>query len=421
MKSRFVLVTLFGVLVPMLAAQAAAGDLDTAFDTDGLVVTDFSGNGDNGRAVAIQAGDGKIIVAGFESTTNNFSLARYNTDGSLDTSFDTDGKQTTDFGSNEQAYAVGLQGDGKIVVGGFTNASGDFDFAAARYTTSGSLDTTFDTDGKVTTDLDSNSGDFAYAGIVQTDDKTVLAGHTGSADFALVRYNTDGSLDTGFDSDGIVITDFGGSDQCKAVVQDGDGKIVAAGFSGTNVALARYNTDGSLDTTFDTDGKVSADISGSSDQAQAVAIQNDGKIVIAGLGGNDFIVARFNSNGSLDTSFDTDGKVTTDFNASSTDYGYSMYLQPDQKIVVGGHTNASGNSDMGLARYNTNGSLDTSFSTDGKANIDLGSSGNDQCYGVAMQSDGKTVAAGLANGVDYGVARLDAGTVPVEMSGFAIE
>ncbi|MGW3624911.1 calcium-binding protein [Streptomyces sp. NPDC000880] len=410
-------------------ALAAPGDLDPTFGTGGKVTTDFGSGSD--FADAVQA-DGKIIAAGGSdsSGSRDFALARYNTDGSLDTTFDTDGKVTTDFGSGSDDVALGVavQADGKIVAAGLSNSGGSYDFALARYNTDGSLDTTFDTDGKVTTDF-GGSGDEAHGVALQTDGRIVAVGQSGSGgveDFALARYNTDGSLDTTFDTDGKVTTDFGSGtdDEARGVALQTDGKIVAAGLSNSagdyDFALARYNTNGSLDTTFDTDGKVTTDFGTSDDQAYGVALQTDGKIVAAGQsdpgGISDFALARYNTNGSLDTTFDTDGKVTTNF-AGSDDGAFGVALQTDGKIVAAGQSGSGGIDDFALARYNTDGSLDTTFDTDGKVTTDFGSGSDDAAFGVALQTDGKIVAAGFSDSSgnsDFALARYqDGGSAPV--------
>ena len=403
---------------------AAEGDLDTTFDSDGKVTTAIGSSRDFASAVAIQS-DGKIVAAGHSPSgssfdTVDFALVRYNTDGTLDTNFDSDGKVTTDIGSGaDVALSVAIQSDGKIVAAGYSqNASNNDDFALVRYNTNGSLDTTFDSDGKVTTAIGSvtttnclgveycSGDDRAHSVAIQSDGKIVAAGFSKSSKevFALVRYNTNGTLDTTFDSDGKVTTAIGSSrDFARSVAIQSDGKIVAAGDETSNgdIALVRYNTDGTLDTNFDSDGKVTTDI-GIGDNAYSVAIQSDGKIVAAGFtypggGPADFALVRYNTNGTLDTSFDSDGKVTTDIGSGDT--AYSVAIQSDGKIVAAG-TRGGGleGNDIALARYNTDGSLDTNFGTGGKVTTEVGT--NDYAYSVAIQSDGKIVAAGGA-GMDF--------------------
>jgi uncharacterized delta-60 repeat protein len=394
-----------------------AGDLDITFDGDGKVTTDFGIDHDQARGVAIQS-DGKIMVAGYSYNGSNydFALTRYNANGSLDTTFDGDGKVTTAVGSShDEANSVAIQSDGKIVVAGSSVNGGWKDFALARYNTNGSPDTTFDGDGKVTTSVGSFD-DYAYSVAIQSDGKIVIAG-VSSGDFALVRYNSNGSLDTTFDFDGKVTTAVGSSyDYANSVTIQSDGKIVVAGssYNGSShdFALARYNSNGSLDTIFDGDGKITTAVGSSDDEAHSVAIQSDGKIVVAGYSYNgsnmDFAVARYNSNGSLDTTFDGDGKVTTDL-ASPDDFAYSVAIQSDGKIVAAGFSN----SHFALSRYNSNGSLDTTFDFDGKVTTDFG--GSDVAYSVAIQSDGKIVVAGESKG-NFALARYHVSEAPTDIT-----
>ena len=382
------------------------GSLDTTFDNDGKVTTDFGIGTDWGWSVTTQT-DGKIIVVGgtIEEGTGemDFGIVRYNPDGSLDNSFDLDGMVTTPIGSGyDEAYSVAIQPDGKILVAGISwsgNPSFD-DFALVRYNQDGSLDSSFGTNGIVLTDF--GGSDVAYSVAIQPDGKILVAGTTFTpldGDFGLVRYNQDGSLDSSFGTNGIVLTDFGGSDVAKSVAIQPDGKILVAGGSdiGNGVfALARYNSDGSLDNSFDTDGKVTTDIGNFNDWGNSVVLQQDGKIIVAGVSndGNffDFALVRYNQDGSLDPSFDSDGKVTTDFN-SGNDFSFSVVLQPDGKILAAGGADI-GNGVFALARYNSDGSLDNSFSSDGKVTTAVGSESFG--FSVTLQTDGKIVMAGYS-------------------------
>ena len=424
-------------------AQAAPGDLDRSFGFSGKQTTDFGAN-ETAQGVAMQ-GDGKIVVAGYRTwpADGAFMVARYNVDGSLDKSFSDDGKQTTDFGgANDGARDVAIQSDGKIVVAGATHGQGnsDGDFALARYNVDGSLDKSFSGDGRQTTDIRGGS-DSGHTLAIQSDGKIVVAGISypqsgGRGDFGLARYNVDGSLDTSFSSDYLVpgedfeaindllsnsegtqTTDFGGHDGAHGLAIQSDGKIVAAGYHYTadrhiaEIALARYNADGSLDSSFSGDGKQTTDLGGDQtligeghDSATAVAMQSDGKIVVAG--GSDqgasyhFAVARYNGDGSLDSSFSGDGKQTTGFGGSSA-FASATAIQGDGKIVVAG--DASNN--FALARYHADGSLDSSFSGDGKQTTDFGGM-YDNAEAVTLQSDAKIVVAGAsANGDDFALAR----------------
>ncbi|PLS76279.1 MAG: hypothetical protein CYG61_02995, partial [Actinobacteria bacterium] len=394
-------------------AHAAPGDLDASFDTDGIVTTPIGAAGvdDFGFDVAVQ-GDGRIVVAG--TSGDDFAVVRYNPDGSLDTSFDTDGKVTTDIGGAtvDDATGVALQPDGRIVVAG----TSDEDFAVARYNADGSLDNSFDTDGKLTTDIGTGTVDSAFRLVLQPDGRIVVAGLSvvvGTSledlalDFAVVRYNANGSLDTSFGGDGKVTTDIGTgtTDEATGVALQPDGRIVVAGRSNDDFALVRYNADGSLDTSFDTDGKATTDIgTATGDGANAVAVSGDGRIVAGGVSNADFALARYNADGSLDTSFDTDGRVTTDI--ATDDILFDLALQPDGKVVAGGLAGGLASPDFAVARYNADGGLDPTFGTDGKVTTTIGTGA--PSFGLTLQADGKILAAGAAEidgQTDVAVAR----------------
>ena len=406
-----------------IGTNPAPGSLDTSFGTGGTgtVTTPIGTSNDHANAVAIQP-DGKIVAAGVSDNGSNidFALVRYNTDGSLDTTFNnTTGKVTTPIGAdNDEAYAVAIQPDGKIVAAGYSDNGSNLEFALARYNTNGNLDTTFNTTGKVTTTIGTDDN-VADAVAIQPDGKIVAAGWSdngSNAHFTLVRYDTNGSLDTSFGTGGKVTTPIGtDKDVAIAVAIQPNGKIVAAGYSDNggnwDFALVRYNIDGSLDASFGTGGKVTTPIGTGQDIAYAVAIQPDGRIVAAGnsLNGSnydDFALARYNINGSLDATFNTTGRVTTPI-GTYDDYAYDVAIQPDGKIVAAGYSYNGSNYVFALVRYNTDGNLDTSFGTGGRVVSPIGS-GEDQALAVAIQPDGKIVAAGYSyNGSndDFAVAR----------------
>ncbi|MCX7619129.1 delta-60 repeat domain-containing protein, partial [Tepidiforma sp.] len=285
--------------------------------------------------------------------------------GELDPTFGTGGKVTTAVGSSsDEAFALVLQPDGKLVAAGWSvDAAGNDDFALVRYNPNGSLDPTFGSGGKVITDLGS-SIDGASALVLQPDGRLVAAGDSsnaaGKSDFALVRINPNGSLDTSFGSGGKVTTAVGSGSGIAALVLQPDGKLVAAGLSSNgdyDFALVRYNPNGTLDPTFGSGGKVITDLGSGSDEAHDLVLQPDGKLVAAGssmptLGDFDFALVRYNPNGTLDPTFGSGGKVTTDL-GSSYDQAYALVLQPDGKLVAAGYSrNAAGNFDFSLVRYN---------------------------------------------------------------------
>ncbi len=400
-----------------ISTFSQAGSLDLSFNSTGVVTTDFSGKTDSGLATALQA-DGKIVVAGTSSngTDLDFSIARYNTDGSLDNSFDTDGKQITPIGIGlDRGFAVKIQADGKILVAGYTNDGTQSDFALVRYNTNGSLDNTFDSDGKIITDfngLDDNATSIA----IQADGKIIVVGYTytnAGQDIAIIRYNVDGSLDNTFDTDGKLTTDYLNSyDYSSSVALQSNGKIVVSGYStigsDINFTLFRYNTDGSLDNTLDTDGKLTTAFTSNVNFSTSVAIQADGKIIVVGESSNgtdrDNAIVRYNVDGSLDNTFHADGKLTTPI-GSSDNGASSVAIQADGKILVSGYARINSFDDVTLIRYETDGSLDNTFDSDGFVTY---SSAGKYLMGnaLAIQSDGKIIIAGL-NGSDYLVLRYN--------------
>ncbi|HIK16051.1 MAG TPA: cadherin-like domain-containing protein [Leptolyngbyaceae cyanobacterium M33_DOE_097] len=392
------------------------GRLDPTFGTNGIVTTGFVFGGAYGSSVVLQP-DGKFVVVGQRYSYNplydDFGLVRYNSDGSLDTSFRTDGKVTTDFGNSDFGYSVTMQPDGKLVVAGwvYNATTSNRDFGLSRHNPDGSLDATFGAGGRVTTDF--GQDDEAYSVALQPDGKLVVVGRTYNPstfnwDFGLSRYNADGSLDTTFGMGGRVTTDFGHSDEAFSVALQPDGKLVVVGrtynpsIDNWDFELTRYNWDGSLDTTFGMGGRVTTDFGQGAgfwqgDEAFSVVLQPDGKLVVAGRIYNlstsnwDVGLTRYNPDGSLDTTFGMGGRVTTDF--GQDDEAFSVVLQPDGKLVAVGRTYnfSTYSSDFGLSRYNPDGSLDMTFGIGGKVTIHFG---EDEGRSVAVQPDGKLVVAG---------------------------
>jgi uncharacterized delta-60 repeat protein len=339
-----------------LARYNTDGSLDSTFDGDGKVSTDF-GVAAAFYAIKIQP-DGKILVAG--TNYDDFLLARYTSDGNLDLSFDGDGKVTIDFGGTfDTGSGLAIQTNGKIVIVGTAATGLAFDFAIARLNPDGSTDNTFDGDGTKTIDLGLNDAFAAVAIQVDNKIVAVGSTFTNAntSEFAVARFNSDGSLDTSFNGDGIVTIAFSsGLDRGTSISVQADGRLIAAGFAEINqhdFALARLNTDGNLDSSFDDDGKVTTDFALDGDVLNEIKIQPDGKIVAAGTAvinfDLDFALARYNIDGSLDNSFGLNGKVTTDVGGSD-DTGSAVALQNDGKIIVAGTVNTV---DFAVARYQT--------------------------------------------------------------------
>ncbi len=419
-----ILLLLLSTAPAILAQTSQQGDLDTTFGTAGKVRTNLFGENEAAEGMAIQS-DGKIVVAGTYvnlsgAFKHSFMAARYNSNGTLDTTFNGVGAAIHSISSvNDDCHDMALQPDGKIIlVGGFENSADGFngDFAMMRLNTNGSLDTTFNGTGRVMTSF-GTSHDRAYAVTLAGDGKILVAGLAGFQNFALARYHPDGSLDTSFNSTGKVVTSFGGgSDQARCITLQSDGKIILAGRAGNGIGVIRLNENGTLDTSFNGTGKVSTNVgSGNPDEAHGVVVQPDGKVVVAGFarmsGSDDFAILRYNSNGSLDTSFGPGGAgiVTTPIGTSLHDRAYALVLQPDGKLVANG---ASGH-DFAWARYNKDGSLDTTVQGTGKVitgGLGLNASGN----AVAIQADGKIVLAGRASDAsqDIGLARYHSALAP---------
>ena len=276
-------------------------------------------------------------------------------------------------------------------------------FALARYNIDGTLDASFGGDGRVTTNF-SASADFANGVAIQTDGKIVATGRAGGSGgrVAVARYNTDGTLDTSFSGDGKVATNFtAGDDRADHVAIQDDGSIVVAGTAGNfsrnaRFALVRYSADGTLDATFGGDGKVTTNVTPGFDAAFALAIQpGDQKIVAAGEARRKVAVLRYNPDGSLDSTFSGDGKVTTNF-TTGLDYADDVALEPGGKVVTAGSADYFGHSRFAVARYDSDGTLDTTFGGDGRVTTNF-TPGWDGAYDVEIQpTDGNIVAAGGA-------------------------
>lgn len=355
-----------------LAQYNSNGVLDNTFGTDGITILNISSSDSHAFASIIQS-DGKIITVGYtNNTTSDVAVARFNSNGTLDMSYATNGIYSYDSGGDDTAVTVSILPDDKIIIGcNFSN-----DYGLLKLTNSGILDASFGTNGTVKTNL---GGIDATRGMkLQSDGKILIVGtsskkNNGDGDVydkAVIRYNSDGSLDTSFNSTGIVFTSFesGKDDGGYAINIQSDGKIIVNGASENpqgydNIALVRYNTDGSIDSSFGTNGTTFTNYA-DDDASFTSLIQKDGKIIIAGYSTNmttfkrDFILVRYNNDGLLDNTFGTNGICTTDLNNNSSDFGFSLAFQSDNKILLAGYTEKSGGTyDSAIARYTIDGNL----------------------------------------------------------------
>jgi uncharacterized delta-60 repeat protein len=422
-------------------ALAVAGAFDNSFSGDGRVTTAFPGQdgvlGTQGSGLAIQ-GDGKIIVSGTSfhgpsPSQAEFALARYRPGGSRDPDFGTNGRVLTTFPTTagspgDYGRQVALQRDGKIVVVGLSTQSGGLAFALARYRPNGHLDPGFSGDGlKLTRFPGSTTEDRASAGVVQSDGKIMAAGRSrqaGGLRFAIARYLPNGRLDNTFSGDGRLLTHFHGSmgDDAGDLAIGPTGRLVAVGTSfisegqPTQIAVARYKPDGSLDRSFSSDGRRWISFRGSSnDRGTSVAIQRNGAVLVAGTsvqpGGEQPAIARVRGDGSLDPTFSGDGKRVVHFPYTTNGEFQDIAIQSDGRIVAVGNVQDGNAAYMGFARLRAGGSLDPSFSGDGLKAVGFFGS-NASAYHVAIQRDGRIVGAGSSQpktgpgGFQFAVARL---------------
>jgi len=424
-----------GLLLAVGSAAAAPGVLDPSFGAGSGEVTTQIGESAAADAVVVQP-DGKIVAAGeFVEAIGppNFALVRYEPSGTLDPTFGNGGWVLSPAGA---ASAVALQPDGKIVAAGTASNQ----IRVVRYNADGSLDQSFGTGGVVTTAA-SGSGSVANALVLQPDGKIVVGGYSSDGLerlFTLVRYDANGSLDSTFGSGGIVTTRVGtGSSSIDGLVLQPDGKFVADGdavdAADQNVpGLARYNADGSLDPSFGSGGIVTTPVTPGGffpydASGGPLALQPDGKIVVAATSQGAWFLVRYETDGSLDPSFVSGGLATIGGDSPGAS---SLVLQPDGKILTAGF-DSTATSPTGpvtdlltIARMNPDGTLDRTFSTGGVADIEAGTGAPNSpppaSAALALQPDGKIVAAGSQSDATHStqqflVARFGASTVTVDL------
>lgn len=340
------------------------------------------------------AGDENYLTDSFAAGNQaTISPATYS-NGTLDSGFGNSGYVTTPLGSSDAALGIAIQPDNYAVTVGWSQTN----FAAVRYDDSGNLDDNFSGDGKVLTDVGAQFSVLANRVAIQSDGKIVVVG-TLEGDIVLVRYNTDASLDNGFGTNGIVKTDInsGSDDGGDDVAIQSDGKIVVVGYSNGNYAVVRYTTSGGLDSGFGTNGVVTTDFGGY-DIANGVAIQSDGKIVVAGGGDSGdfspaFTIARYTTSGGLDSGFGTGGKALFYFGGFLFDAASDVALLSDGKIVMTGY--ATDNGDVGMICLNENGSPYSGFNGTGMVSTELGN--DEQPRAIAVQNDDRIVVVGTSN------------------------
>lgn len=410
-----------------VTVRGEAGDLDTSFG-GGVLITPGGITDDYVRGLAVQA-DGRVVAVGHgvfaPATGTDFMLVRHLRDGGLDPSFGNAGKVSTAFdngGRSDEAQAVAVQPDGKILVAGASDqgASG-YDFALARYNADGTLDASFGHGGRVTTTF-GNGDDKAHALLLQPDGKIVVAGGSNQGasgnDFALARYLPSGSLDASFGSGGKVLTAIGAGSKSEVAYAlalqtvAGAARIVAAGGEGDFIAAA-YRDDGTLDAGFGTGGIVRNVFGSITGAARGIVVTADHKLVLAGHRDHDFAAVRLSANGALDASFASGGHGVVAVSSDNWDEATSLVQQADGKLLLGGWVYTVGSSSATvLLRLNADGSRDTGFAPDG-VRITKVAEGtrSDAGRALALQPDERVPAvrvlqAGEANGSDLDVVLM---------------
>ncbi len=388
------------------SAAAQSGDLDMTFGLNGFA-SYLPQPTLNKTYSIVQQTDLKILMAGYalSGSSNVFVLSRLLPDGMPDPDFGTNGVVQTTLGTDALCYAMALQADGKILLtgGAATSSNGSKDFALVRYLPNGIVDSSFASDGIQTISFGSGD-DIARAIIIQPDGNILVSGTStngNNALMAIARFKPDGMPDGSFSGDGkntLAIGTIFTNGYAMALLQDNKILLTGAAKFGMqdDVALARFLPNGAADLTFGVSGHITTNLGSDADSGNAIAIQSDGKIMVAGITGvtRDFALMRYLTDGTLDPDFGNQGVVTTDF-AGSDDYANGIILQSDGKILVGGYAYNGGLPDFALARYLYNGDLDPDFGLNGKVLTDI-NGGYDYGFPLTLQTDGKLLQAGYS-------------------------
>lgn len=371
--------------------SAQGVQLDSTFGTDGITITAITPEHDKPQTL-LQQTDGKILVLTETLYEKVGYILRYMEDGSPDFSFGDDGMVTV---PDLYMYSAALQSTGKIVLAG----SDFYDFILLRFNTDGSTDSTFGVAGRVTTDH-SVSQDYWRSVVIQDDDKIITSGDS-DGKFAIARYNSNGSPDSSFASTGLIIS--ASDDDLKGVcsVIQNDGKILTGcsdDYLGDNFILCRYNTDGTPDSTFGESGIVNTDINSSGDHLISIVLQPDGKILAVGNYDISFptnyypVIVRYLEDGSLDNTFSYDGIMSGD-DLEGT-FFYDVMPQPDGKILACG----TGEGGSGVFRFTEGGVFDITFGYDGyPGRIITPVLGYSTAYQLLLTDDDKFLTAGNAS------------------------
>lgn len=412
------------------------GSLDANFGTAGKVITSINSGADKAYSVALQS-DGKIVVAGMTTNTatgKDFACVRYNTDGTLDQTFATAGIFTNDvqLGSDDVAYSLAIQADGKIILAGYSDDGSNKNAALIRLNADGTIDTTFGTSGKVLTDFITNKADEIKVVKIHSLTGNIIVGGTSAtsatvSQAVIARYTSTGTLDTTFSTTGInnTLLNSSGGGTYSFIIEDlsvkTNGKISAVGWINqqglqwsANHYACRLNNNGVLDTTFSSNGVIATNGGFNADDKSFSMILNADDSILFSGGGHlttleyDYFMGLYDASGASAV-----GKASFDFGVLIKDIAYGMGMDSTGRIVLAGSNVSSiTNSTFGISRVNANYTVDTTFGTSGKVTTTFGTNTANEAFDMAIQSDDKIVAVGYT-GNDFAIARYNGNSLSV--------
>ena len=416
------------------------GSLDQSFGDSGKVITSITDGSDKAYGVALQS-DGKIVVAGMNTSTltgKDFLCIRYNSDGTLDSSFGTNGIFTYDvqIGSEDVAYSIALQSDGKIILAGYSDDGSNKNAALVRLNLDGSLDTTFGISGKVITDFITNRADEIKVVKIHSLTGNIVVGGTSAltstnSQIAIARYNSSGVLDSTFGNSGIatIVNSGIGAGTYSPVIEDlvvkSNGKITAVGWYeqqnlnwSANYYTCRLNSNGTFDSTYSSDGIsfFNGSFNGN-DKAFSLLLNSDDSFIMGGSGNVSsqnyaFTLIKITNSGTLATPT-FENQISIGFNGLHTSMNYDLELDLTGKYISVGSTGTSNSKQFAITRVNPNFTLDLNFGTSGRVTTSFGSNSINEAYDSVIQSDNKIVVVGYS-GNDIALARYNGEALSID-------
>jgi uncharacterized delta-60 repeat protein len=422
-----------GIIIIASNVYSQAGSLDSSFGTGGKVVTSINSGADKAYAVALQTDGKIIVagMTTNASTGKDFACLRYNSNGTLDSTFGTSGIVTNDVqtGSDDVVYSIAIQADGKIILAGYSDDGSNKNAALIRLNTNGTLDTSFGTSGKVLTDFITGRADEIKTVKIHSLTGNIVVGGTSSltstnSQAIIARYTSTGLLDTTFNTTGkILLDDDSGSGTYFNVIEDlavkSNGKISAVGWINqqglqwsANYYGCRINNNGSMDTSFSTNGYIVTNGGfNADDKSFSMILNSDDSILYSGGGylstlQYDYFLGLYDSTGSTAV-----GKALFDYGSLVKDIAYGMGIDSTGKIVLAGSNVTSiTSSTFGIARVNANYTVDSTFGTAGKVTTTFGTNTTNEAFDMTIQTDDKIIAVGYT-GNDFALARYNGNTL----------